>query len=63
MLHDDTDGLSELAKLANSLLRREYDVVVKHFRWNTIGRVPAAGVKSMVEASFTDPTVSAIAKR
>ena len=28
-LHDDTDGLSELAKMANSLLRRECDVVVK----------------------------------
>ena len=60
-LHDDTDGLSELAKMANSLLRREcYVVAKKEFRWNTIHVIPVDGVKSIMETSYTGLTVSAI---
>ena len=41
MLHDDTLNLAELAKLANALLRREWDAKKGNFRWNTLHVAPA----------------------
>ena len=59
-LHDDTDGLSELAKLANALLRRKWDVAMKAFRWNAIHVIPADGAKSAFDPYFIGPAVNVI---
>ena len=59
-LHDDTASLAELAKLANALLRREWDVTTKNFKWNTIQVVPAEDARSCSDANFTGMTVNVI---
>ena len=58
--HDDTDGLSELAQLANSLLNRDYDTAVTFRTWSTIYTIAVDGVEAISEASVTGLTVKVI---
>ena len=59
-LHDNTDRLSELAKLANALLRREWDVAMKDCRWNTIHVIPVNGTTSVFHPYVIGPAANVI---
>ena len=59
-LHDDTRNLAELAKLANALLRREWDAKKGDFRWNTLHVVPAEDSVSCYDTNLTGTAVNVV---
>ena len=59
-LHDDTRNFAELAKLANALLRREWDAKKRYLRWNTLHIVPAEDSVSCCDTNLTGTTINVV---
>ena len=59
-LHDDTQNLAELAKLANALLRHDWGAKKGDFRWNTLQVVPAEDSVSCYDTNLIGTAVNVV---